>query len=321
MGARWGRTNRVALFDYRATPTVKEKAAKRDELARALDEAKPRTVYVLPTADVGDDGQTQQASTTCWHVFRAPDSLDAMRGCWYEWSAGSHVVPLWPHSPHLKQLQYWQQAEWLRREYRPPLIDELLITPSPRVVEVLAGWADTGAPLAVDIESIEATGIITAIGLADGRRAVSIPYERYRPYGCAEDERGLDEYPEGEAILSILKRLLEFSFKIFHNHTFDVPRLKAKGFCVDGTIHDTFCAHAIAYPELRHGLQAACAGLLSVPPWKSMWHPKLKGITRDDIEYWICDPVALRDYNAKDAHYTWHLASVVLPQVEQRWPC
>lgn len=319
--ATYAQLKRLALFDYRAEPTSAERASARARLAKLL----PAVTVLLPTSQADDDGEAQKASTLSWDAFHAPDSLTEMRGTFYEWAPGKYVMPAFPHSPYLKQLQYWQQEQWLRRAFDVARGRTQLLTCAHKYTSVdlkmyeVLGRLEREA-LAVDIESIEGTGTMTAIGLSDGVHGVSVPWDSYIPYGRSEREPALLDYgTRGRFIAARVARLLAASTpKVFHNHTFDVPRLQAKGLPIGGPIHDTFAAHGIAYPELRHGLQHACASLLPVRPWKSAWHPKLRGITRDDIEFWICDPLALRDYNADDAFHTWHLAKVLLPHVGVR---
>jgi hypothetical protein len=314
---------RIALFDTGAEPTVLERAEARRQLQEWLAVHKPKVTLVIPTADVDDGGETQQSSTVCWHAFSAPDSLANMRGCFYEYAPHQYVVPIFPRSPWLKLLQVWQQAHWLTRAKRVADGFAFLLEPLAMVTEISSETAPalsamTNRTIAVDIESIEGTEKVTAIGISDGASAVSVPWDSFRPHGRGEDEKGIHDYGESARfIISALHWLLsdKQTVKVFHNHTFDVPRLAAIGLKVGGPIHDTFVASGVAYPELRHGLQHAVAREMACPPWKSLWHPRLKGITRDDTEFWTCDPVELRRYNARDAYYTYCLAKKLMPRV------
>ncbi len=326
LGRDWHTAGKFALFEYKQEGVgAKDRVRAKAELLTWLRERDAKVTCVLPTPNMDDDGGTQDADTVCWTAFGAPDSLDNMRGTFYEWEEGRYVIPLFPRSPFLKQLQLWQQTQWFKRALDVAAGEAKLLTcpqkftvPDMSMVVALEGIHARGLPVAVDIESIEESGTVTAIGVSDGYVSCAVPWESYVAYGRGERERALGEYEWGEWCERHLRNLLAANTpKIFHNWTFDVPRLREKGFEVGGPIHDTMAAHAIAYPELRHGLQHACASLLNIRPWKSVYHPKLPGVTRDDIEYWIADPVALLDYNADDAFHTIELARAVLPQVEQ----
>lgn len=330
---------RITLFDYKASVAAQpeERKLARDLLRSHLKGHKiPRVSIVIPTSDISEDGDAQKADTIAWGAFGAPDSMANMRGCFFEWSPGRYVCPVYAPSGALKELQKWEMGHWFRRALRlgqsiqaglepdilmpAYIVSELAKSGSQAtMLQALEQLRVHGRALAVDIESIEATGTITAIGISDGSVAVSVGWESYLPHGATEPEHGLlSGVPMiGEVSERVEELLRGAQRKIFHNHTFDVPRLESKGLKVGGAIDDTFAASAIAYPELRHGLQATCATCIpqAIPPWKSLWHPKIKGVSRDDIEYWTCDPKALRDYNARDAFYTWHLAAALLPQV------
>lgn len=310
---------RLALFEHDAEPNAAERKRARYELAAWLDRHKPRTVCVIPN-EVG--GEVSRGNTLCWQHFGAPDSAGNMRGTFYEFAPGQFVTPLHSYSSWAKQLTIHQQARFIERANRVASDQEELLTCGKKVTTVGEDmWAALIAmrnkPVAVDIESVESSGIITAIGVSDGDWAVSIPWHRFTPAGRDEPEIGLENYGVlGRTIRENLRTILDDATpKFFHNYTFDVPRLREEGFEIAGAIHDTMAAHAIAFPELRHGLQHACADMLPIRPWKSIWHPKMKGVTRDDEEFWTCDPEALRDYNADDAFHTYHLARAIMPCV------
>lgn len=309
---------RIALFEHDAEPTPQDRRRARTELARWLAQNKPRVSAIIPN-EVG--GESSKGSTLSWQHFGAPDSAGNMRGTFYEYASNQFATPLHPYSPWAKQLTIWQQSRFIARAFAVAMGREKLLTCKHKFTDGddKAKWALVSMerkPLAIDIESIESTDTITAIGVSDGHAAVSVPWDRFQPAGRDEPEPGLAGRPYGNIVRRELVALLAAPTpKIFHNHTFDVPRLQQDGLVIGGEIHDTFAAHAIAFPELRHGLQHACADMLPIRPWKSIWHPKMKGVTRDDEEFWSCDPEALRDYNADDAYHTHHLARSVFPCV------
>lgn len=323
MGRAWHRTTRIALFDHGEEPSNAEAAHRRAKLIEWLQERRPHRVYVVPTPDstMGAEGVALKG-THCWQALRAPDTLDAMRGTRWRFNAHTEIVPLHPIAKRVKELQRWTTANWLRAHGMRTLeIDpaQAIIEPGDKMMDALDRmW---GAPLAVDLEFNPSADIVTAIGLSDGERAVSVPWDRYLPRNNEEWERGLHEYDCHKGVVHLLRRLLAAdTVKVAHNFVADIPRLEARMFKVGGKLHDTFAAHAIGFPELRHGLQHACASMLPVPPWKSLYKPShlARGLTRDDAEFWIADPHALREYNCRDAYYTWHLARAVLPHVGAR---
>jgi len=211
-------------------------------------------------------------------------------------------------------------ALWLRSADMPTLLlhdERTAIYPGLPMLSMLESMH--GKPLAVDLEFNPSADIVTAIGVSDGEHAVSIPWDRYRPRNTEVDELGLSDYgPIRRDIRRVLRKLLKApTAKIAHNFVADIPRLERRGFIVSGDLHDTFAAHAIAWPELRHGLQHAVASVVPCPPWKSLYRPArlARGITREDAEFWTADPLALRRYNCRDAFYTLHLARHILPHV------
>ena len=324
LGRGWARTTRIALFDHGEKPSNAEAAHRRAKLVAWLHENQPERVYIIPTPDstMGAEA-TALKGTHAWAALRAPDTLEAMRGTRWRFYKDTEVIALHPIAKRVKELQRWAMVNWLRAHRMPTLVlphECSIIDPSPAMIFALESMR--GRPLAIDLEFNPSSDIVTAIGLSDGHMGVSIPWDRYLPRNNEEWERGLHEYREHKGIVHELRALLAADTpKVAHNFVADIPRLERRMFKVNGKLHDTFAAHAIAYPELRHGLQHAAASVLPVPPWKSLYKPSrlARGLTREDAEYWTADPRALRAYNTRDAFYTWHLARAILPQVESAW--
>lgn len=323
LGRRYAPATRIALFDYGEKPSNAEAAKRREALVAWLEANRPERVYIIPTPDstMGAEAVALKG-THCWNALRAPDTLEAMRGTRWMYRPGVEVTPLFPVAKRVKELQRWSMAMWLRAAAMPTLHlpeERASIHPSLKMLELMESMR--GKPLAVDLEFNPSIDIVTAIGLSDGVSAVSVPWDRYLPRNNETCEKGLNDYGRIRTdIRRTLRHLLaDRTCKIAHNFVADIPRLTTRGFEVNGKLHDTFAAHAIALPELRHGLQHAAASLLPVPPWKSLYKPSrlARGITRDDAEFWVADPEALRSYNTKDAFYTWHLARAVLPHVQE----
>lgn len=324
LGTSWHTTTRIALFDHGEQVSNAEAALRRAKFVEWLHEHRPARVFIVPTPDstMGAEAVSLKG-THAWAALRAPDTLEAMRGTRWALNKHTEIIALFPIAKRVKELQRWCMVNWLRAHRMPTLVlpeAYMRIDPSEDMCALMA--AMLGRPLAIDLEFNPQADIVTAIGLSDGRFAVSIPWDRYLPRNNEEWERGLHEYPEHGGIVHLLRHLLAADTpKVAHNFVADIPRLEKRMFKVNGTLHDTFAAHAIAFPELRHGLQHAAASVLPVPPWKSLYKPShlARGITRDDAEFWIADPRALRAYNCRDAFYTWHLARAVLPHVEEAW--
>ncbi len=320
---RWPRVTRVALFSPGDMPSRAEIAAKRVTFARFVEATQPRHVLVIPTPDAQmGERATSVTGTQVWTALGPPDSLSEMRGTWWQFNESTYVTPLHPIARRVKEMHKWQMANWIKRACEnKPLVPGLIHTSQTLEAAYHIGDMACG-PVAVDLEFLPSSGKIMAIGISDGRRSVSVPWDSFVPAGSNKRTRALlDQTCEsrrtGEKIIKALAMCLASSFpKYAHNFVADIPLLKRLGFVVNGPVLDTYAAHAIAFPESRHALQLAAADLLCVPPWKSLYKPRTeKYINKEDEEYWTCDPLALRDYNAKDAFYTWHLAQKVFGYV------
>lgn len=324
--AAYNRMSRLALFTPGDMPSVKEAAFERAAFLRYIEEAKPRHVLIIPTptAQLGEMA-TSLRGTHVWNALRAPDSLDAMRGTWWQFNEHTTVTAMFPAAARIKELQRWCIALWMRRAHKGRLLQPkatyTCTSICPRMLTLLESMA--GRSVAVDLEFIPSTDKTTAVGFSDGVHSVSIPWHTFMPAGQTKPVKGIFDVPS--AFQSVAARIMaevatilsDDVTKFAHNFVADIPRLQSMGFVVNGTVHDTFAAHAIAFPELRHALQLAASHLLPCPPWKSLYKPRTeKYLNRDDEEFWTCDPVALREYNARDAFYTWHLAQAVMPWVE-----
>lgn len=323
MGRReFSRCTRIALFDYGDKISAYEAGVQRAAFIRYIQEARPYIVLIIPTpsAQMGEMS-TSVKGTHVWNALHAPDSLQAMRGSLFKLENGTFVRPLFPMARRVKELQRWAMANWMKDAGSArPLFVKRSTWDVQEIPDALS--AMRGRPLALDLEFIPSKGLVTAIGISDGRAAVSVPWDSFYPTGSSRKHPGLAEKTEGtdlktEIVRNLQNLLAAPTPKYAHNFVADVPRLERMGHRVGGPILDTFAAHAIAFPELAHGLQTAAASMLDVQPWKSLYKPKSKKhLTRDDEEFWTCDPQKLFDYNCKDAYHTWHLAQRILPWVE-----
>ena len=315
----WPLVSRVALWRPTDTPTTREAAQRREEFVAWLVKSGVRKLFVLPTPDASLGGPAMPLrGTQAWIALGPPDTIDAMRGTrWLR--EGVEVTVGYPLAKRSKELHRWCNARWLRAlggDTLRPETDNVAHMPSEHMLDLMAAMA--GRPLAVDLEFHPGEDIVTAVGLSDGVHAVSLPMDSYYPRNNPDRELGLSEYELGRPLLEAMRTLLAApTAKVAHNFVADIPRLERRNLNVGGPLHDTFAAHAIAFPELRHGLQHAAASMLPCPPWKSLYKPSrlARGITRDDVEYWTARGDELRRYNYLDAFYTLNLARSVLPHV------
>lgn len=314
--SNWARATRVALWDYgsQVSDTDGARRSVRDFLATE----QPAATVVMQTrskAAAAKDKKQEGAdakglkTTTCWAALDAPDSLPEMAGTVWDSPYGP-VVPLLNPSNHehvFSELcrRHLQRAHDLAtgkvHVFRSP---GKVSEPGPEMEAALRHMLKTQGPLAVDIETYSTANLITAINLADGRHSVSVPWDAFPIFPTDEIE------PGGDPTLKGLVALLIGSGRplLFHNYTFDVPRLRDAGLDPCGPIHDTYAMMGIVYRQFPKGLQRACATEFACAPWKSLWHPKAPpGYSKADAEYWTMDPHALRDYGADDAGHTWEL--------------
>ena len=332
LGAEWRNTTRIALFEYGHKPlkatkgSISEAQREASKWRQWLAANKPKCVVILPTPTAGQGEKGQENSgTVCWTALGAPDGVGEMRGAFWL-RDGTYYVPLFPWAKRIKELQRWASGRWLqwaagiaKGHLQPVTCDLMSSTPDEGTCRLLDLMA--GRPIAIDLETIPNQDKVTAIGVSDGIHSVSIPMDRFLPFGREDFEPGIKDFQLCAEITHRLRNLFTANtLKLYHNMKADAPLLEARGFVLNGPTEDTYPAHAIAFPELRHGLQHAVASLMPAPPWKSLYKPEgLKGITRDDPEYWTCDPEKLRVYNAEDAFFTVKLAELVLPAVGIPW--
>ncbi len=326
-GRSFSNTTRVALFPYGAEPTSKDRAAAKADLIKLLAKERPGATLVFPTpgkAMLGKDEKAVTKGTVSWEALHAPDSMDSMRGTFWHAHA-TNIVAMFPCQPIIDERskvvnrRWYQYAEATARLAQAAvhrgsssrvvgLRQQILLHVEEPLLHALDAMTEA-TDVALDIETIDSQGIITALGLATGDYAVSIPWDRWQPSapGLAI-EPGLADYgPIGVAVQNRVRSLLANPRvgKVGHNFLYDISRLNARGYEIAGSVNDTLCAHAIVHPTLRHGLQKAVATELPCAPWKSLF--KVPGLSRSDERFWRYEPIALRQYNAEDAAYTWEL--------------
>ncbi len=322
-GKAYHNVTRLALYDYKQKPTKPERdQARRDYKKWLADNAKDfKCMVVLPTPSQAMSQEATTKGTQVWRDLAPPDSLDEMRGTWWRSLGDTLICPVFTPLGVIGQIQLSFMRQWCQAALAiasgqasvlkcRPVTDVVC----PEIGEAMR--AMKGRPLAVDIETIPNSDLITAIGLATDTHAVSIPFDGFEPACGSGKEQGLSDYGyHGALVRGDLERLLAADTpKLLHNGTFDAPQLAARGLPLGGELHDTLAMHAIAYPESRHALQIAAATQLIVPPWKSLFKPRdaaSRVLDKNAPEYWYWDAATLRDYNAKDAFYTWHLGNTL----------
>jgi hypothetical protein len=315
-GPHFRHTTRLALFPHGAKPGPQERAAAVRELHEVLPDYQVVCLFPTPGKHMQKKGAEQSTKNTLsWQSLRAPGDLDSMRGTfWY--THRTIVVPMYPLVPVIDELfkvmnQRWAQwaVSWAQGPltYISPL--QALTTveePTLHALQTMQGQA-----LAIDIETIDSKGIITAMNLAGGNQAVSIPWDRYQPskVGFLE-EPGILEYGAlGKQIWAQVQTLLEApTQKVLQNKYYDLVRLRERGYKINGPEFDTLAAHAITYLTLPHNLQALCASLFPVSPWKSLFKCDVYDKESDE-RAWHYEPAALRQYGVMDAWNTLLAAS------------
>lgn len=312
----WEHTARAALFNFHEKFPEDRKARKalfdkrKAELVAWLAEIKPRACIVLQTLSKTFE-DSDLIGTTCWDAINGPGKItDAQGTAWLK--GGCYYVPV------LNYIQYdyvtrFYIRRWIRMACtlargttRPLQCQEKIVQPEPRAAEILEGYMHKPI-ISVDLESIPSKGIITAVNLSDGRTSLSLPWEHYQVYPNGE-QPALEAYPGGihikRQILSLFAN--ENVAKVGHNLVgFDTLELAKKGIAFRGRLEDTIIMHRMLHPQHRHALQIACATVLCVPPWKSMFKPVAK--SKDSDEFWSATPGALRDYGADDAWFSYKL--------------
>lgn len=317
----WQRTARAALFDHREKFPEGRKERKeflterKQQLLDWLGKTKPRACIVLQTLSKSVE-DSDMLGTTVWDAIRGPGKLsDAQGTAWLH--DGCYYVPI------LNYIQFdyvtrFYIRRWIRMActlargtIQPLVCTEKVIHPCQRAADLIAGYQKQPI-ISIDLESIPSKGIITAINLSDGVTAVSMPWEPYQVYPEGE-QVGLSELSYGLDIKRQIKSLIADNSvaKLGHNMAgFDTLELRRKGFELGGDIEDTLLMHRALHPQHRHGLQIACATVLCVPPWKSLFKPVAK--SKDSDEFWSASPEQLRDYGADDANMCFQLHNALI---------
>lgn len=304
----WARTLKVALREHGTTPwTARQVKDEKDAIERKLLSYGIRCIIPLQTPAIPSVRQVHSA----WNMFGFGGSPYKWAGT--IWSGTFQVTPIL-HPSNYEFVYGWLLERWIRQAHqiaagnlRTLPWPDLSITPDQDMYRKLLRIFDAKQPVSVDIETNMAGTIITAIGFANGQGTVSIPWDSFTIAGTnGQVEPGLSAYAFGPHIHNLALKLLESDLhkKILHNGAFDVVQLAKRNITLRGFAYDTLLMHRVCYPQYRHGLQQACATEFAVEPWKCLFKPpKVK--SGEDV--WLGCPIALREYNCKDAYATWKL--------------
>jgi hypothetical protein len=323
--AEWARTARCAMYDNKelkkavdkATRTERKKlnAERKQALLKWLAEIKPKACLVLQTLSVSAGGDEALSGTFCWDAVGGPGSIAEAQGtAWLK--AGCYYVPL----PNYQQYDYIARhyiRRWMRMglslaqgKMAPLVCPEKVIHPGPRALELIQGYAQQRL-ISVDIEKIPGTTTVTAMNFSDGKTAVSVPWDAYKVYPEGF-QNALESYPLGREIEAAMRALLANPrvTKLGHNMAgFDIIEMRKMGITCLGPVEDSLLKHRMVHPQHRHALQIACATVMCVPPWKTLWHPVNK--SKDSVEFWTASAEGLRDYGCDDAYFTFHLDALL----------
>lgn len=330
-GYNWDKqVARLALFDFGAKVTPAMRKAAKEGLNSFLASRKDRYKYILvlqsrskraKKAYNDDYTKSSHTGTICWDFFNPPANIASMVGTFWE-RAGQIILPL--QNPQNMDYVYGAMViRWLTavRDGVTPIHPSEATTFTESTDGLVWGLsrllesAQTGKPIAIDIESFSTQDLITVIGLSDGVHTCAVPWETFRPHGAEEDEPGLCEEYEGDLVRRVLMTAKGI---IGHNIIrFDIPYMARKGVKVAGETFDTYLAHGVLYNQCRHGLQQAVSYEFPVPPWKT-WHTHsvtAAGLDKEDPEAWIQNPTELRKYNARDVYYNYIMGMALLEKV------
>lgn len=341
---QWNSLTKVALFECGTnfkidkTKPKNEQKEQRQKIARMRDmerknlveyllKRKPKLIIVLQSRsasarknkDIESAEVEGAAGTICWNVFNSPTSMPSLFGTVFRSSLG-HVMAI-PNPVNYEKVYEELIRRWfngalafgngtpvLECQNKCFLRDDI----TRGLLRVLASAA-RGVPISLDLEFASSLGLITVVGLSDGITAVAVPWDNYVPHGSNSVEYGATEeqYALTVQILNIAKEVY------MHNGLdADLPQLEERGILTSARPLDTYIMHGIAYRQYRHGLQQAVSQNFLIPPWKDLFKPAgTEKMKKEEPEYWIADPVALKDYNCDDSFYTWHLGQELRTKV------
>lgn len=324
-GHQWRNVARVALFEFGQDVNTKARAAVKRELRDLLVKTQPKRIVVLQSRSksakkVYDDNYAQgkHTGTIAWDFFQPPAPIRDMAGTLWDTPYGL-VMPML-NSQNVDYVYGDCIYNWLTwtKDLREPVQPPPEATAGLHIRAELVGLleaAKAGKPITFDLETFNTQDLITCVGLSDGERAVSVPWEPFTPYGQSYLEPGLHLTDKGDLVREIFR-----TARVVAGHNilrFDLPYLARKGIPVPGRPFDTYLAHGVTLNQFRHGLQACVAQEMPVAPWKTLHRASAakSGLDPDKhAEAWIQEPRELRSYNLRDVFFN----ALLVPIYAQR---
>ena len=176
--------------------------------------------------------------------------------------------------------------------------------------EALTALENMGPVIGWDLETLGVDPLtvpITCIGISDGIRTVSVPWDDY-----STSTEGLIKGVD-KSIHPLHKRIREAVLSILHsdrihvtqNGNYDVLGLSARRH-PGRNDWDIMHAHAILWPEIPHGLEAIALQMIPELPsrWKTIFRAGKDTDAKGDSAYESARAVDLRDYNGYDCWAT-----------------
>jgi DNA polymerase I-like protein with 3'-5' exonuclease and polymerase domains len=206
-------------------------------------------------------------------------------------------------------------STFLERSLNPVLKDwgEIHIEPTWRALQILQEWvSQKNVCLSVDVENAPSRGVLMCIGLSDGYRSVSVPWDGYGAtlHGKGHYVRGWRDYGEEGAqaarlVRTIIEQASRWNTLVAHNGAHDAREL-SKEFKFPVHIgFDTIWAHAVLAPQRLHNLEDAVLEQFPYQRWKRDFRADVD--TKGEDTFIERSEEDLRTYNAKDAAATFWL--------------
>lgn len=298
----WNDSLRVAIRDHKEAPlgAAALKLVKR-ELADVIKSYRINTILILQSPiQVGE-----KSVNNAWNIFRPGNPAG--------WSGTVHMAPegVWLapvlHPDVHEWAYHWLIRRWFiqalevakgRMRPRPwPTSTDIITEAGPAMLERLQAYISE-PHIVIDIETNMAKTIISAIGLGNGKSAVSVPWDAFQIAGTDryEPEAGADIKAATRAVLA------SSSSKVGQNLNFDVYQLEKRGLKVAGDVQDTLLMSHSVFPQFSKGLQQIAAMHMCIEPWKSLHKPETapRGQNKKLYDKWLSTPLKTRIYNCKD---------------------
>lgn len=191
----------------------------------------------------------------------------------------------------------WAFAE---KKLKPWKWCKIITEPDLEAGKALESILKSKEPVGLDIEDVD--GLMMAVGVANRKVAVSLPFHGYYAKG-REWVRPLTEWKWGKRCLSLFKRIVESNIpKVYQNGIYDIGGFRKLGWNPRNWAFDTLYAHAVVAPAMRHKLSMIACIEFHADRWKDEF---AAGTDSKGAEaFRNRRSIELRIYNAKDAYMT-----------------